>query len=130
MLSTLSRCAPDRQDPVGLLGGALLGAAAGAAGTTALNATTYLDMVLRGRSASSTPEDTMRYLSDLAHVPSPVTGRRSRTGSPVSVASRAWWRAWQPAGSSGSSVLPAGGPARPSASSRRPWWRSWSATSR
>ena len=74
MLSTLSRCAPDRQDPVGLLGGALLGAAAGAAGTTALNATTYLDMVLRGRPASSTPEDTMQYLSDLAHVPIPGDG--------------------------------------------------------
>jgi hypothetical protein len=32
------------------------GAAAGAAGTTALNAVTYLDMVLRGRPASTTPE--------------------------------------------------------------------------
>ncbi|MBA2768664.1 MAG: hypothetical protein H0U35_05970 [Sporichthyaceae bacterium] len=35
------------------------GAAAGAAGTTALNAVTYLDMTWRGRPASSTPEDTV-----------------------------------------------------------------------
>ena len=32
------------------------GAVAGAAGTTALNAATYLDMALRGRPASTTPE--------------------------------------------------------------------------
>src|SRR5262245_17719625 len=42
------------------LGKALLaGAAAGAAGTTALNMATYLDMAVRGRPASSTPEDTV-----------------------------------------------------------------------
>jgi hypothetical protein len=35
------------------------GALAGAAGTTALNAVTYLDMAVRGRPASSTPEDTV-----------------------------------------------------------------------
>jgi len=35
------------------------GAAAGAAGTTALNAVTYLDMAVRGRPTSSTPEDTV-----------------------------------------------------------------------
>jgi hypothetical protein len=34
----------------------LAGAAAGAAGTTALNAVTYLDMAIRGRPASSAPE--------------------------------------------------------------------------
>ncbi len=34
----------------------LLGAAAGAAGTTALNAVTYLDMAWRARPASSTPQ--------------------------------------------------------------------------
>lgn len=34
----------------------LIGAAAGAAGTTALNAATYVDMVWRARPASSTPE--------------------------------------------------------------------------
>jgi hypothetical protein len=37
----------------------LIGAAAGAAGTTALYAATYLDMTLRGRPASSTPERTV-----------------------------------------------------------------------
>lgn len=35
------------------------GALAGAAGTTALNAVTHLDMALRGRPASSTPEQTV-----------------------------------------------------------------------
>ena len=73
MLSTLSRSMSCRRAPGGLLRGALLGAAAGAAGTTALNATTYVDMVLRARAASSTPEDTVQRLSDLAHVPIPGT---------------------------------------------------------
>lgn len=44
----------------------LLGAAAGAAGTTALNTTTYLDMAGRGRPTSSTPEDTVESLVDVA----------------------------------------------------------------
>jgi hypothetical protein len=44
----------------------LRGAAAGAAGTTALNAVTYADMVLRARSSSSTPEKTVQKLSDKA----------------------------------------------------------------
>lgn len=39
---------------------ALRGAAAGAAGTTALNAATYLDMLLRARPASSTPQETVQ----------------------------------------------------------------------
>lgn len=42
----------------------LAGAAAGAAGTTALNATTYLDMSVRGRGTSSTPEDTVEAIAD------------------------------------------------------------------
>ena len=42
------------------------GAAAGAAGTTALNAVTYLDMALRGRPASSTPEQTVGKLTEAA----------------------------------------------------------------
>lgn len=49
----------------------LLGAAAGAAGTTALNALTYIDMAVRGRPASSTPETTVQTLSDKTHVPVP-----------------------------------------------------------
>ena len=40
----------------------LRGAAAGAAGTTALNAVTYLDMTLRGRGTSSTPERSVERL--------------------------------------------------------------------
>ncbi|MCU1665358.1 MAG: hypothetical protein JWR58_5423 [Pseudonocardia sp.] len=42
----------------------LAGLAAGAAGTTALNAVSYLDMVLRARPPSSTPEDTVRRLEE------------------------------------------------------------------
>jgi hypothetical protein len=38
------------------------GLAAGAAGTTALDAVTYLDMAVRGRSPSSTPQDTVEAL--------------------------------------------------------------------
>jgi hypothetical protein len=53
---------------------ALLGAAAGAAGTTALNGVTYLDMAARGRPSSSTPEDTVEALADKAHVPIPGEG--------------------------------------------------------
>jgi hypothetical protein len=37
----------------------IAGALAGAAGTTALNAATYLDMAIRGRPTSSTPEDSV-----------------------------------------------------------------------
>jgi len=54
------------------------GAAAGAAGTTALNAVTYADMVVRGRPASSTPTDTIEALS-----------RRSGIGIPGDDESRA-----------------------------------------
>jgi hypothetical protein len=39
------------------------GLAAGAAGTTALDAVTYLDMAVHGRPASSTPEDTVEILT-------------------------------------------------------------------
>lgn len=49
----------------------LAGAAAGAAGTTALNAVTYLDMVIRGRPTSSTPEQTVERLAQAAHVAIP-----------------------------------------------------------
>jgi hypothetical protein len=42
------------------------GAAAGAAGTTALNAATYLDMAMRGRSTSSAPQDLVKAAADRA----------------------------------------------------------------
>ncbi len=56
------------------LGWALRGAAAGAAGTTALNAVTYLDMAIRGRPGSSTPEEVVEAVADRAHVPIPGDG--------------------------------------------------------
>ena len=59
---------------ISVAGWALRGAAAGAAGTTALNAVTYLDMTLRGRPASSTPERTVEKLAEKAHVPIPGEG--------------------------------------------------------
>ncbi|PZS05117.1 MAG: hypothetical protein DLM56_04050 [Pseudonocardiales bacterium] len=54
-----------------LLGGLAIGAAAGAAGTTALNAVTYLDMAVRGRPSSSTPQDTVEKLAAKADVQIP-----------------------------------------------------------
>jgi hypothetical protein len=54
---------------VGVLGWAVRGAAAGAAGTTALYAVTYLDMAIRGRAASSTPERTVAKLAEQLHLP-------------------------------------------------------------
>ncbi len=51
------------------------GLAAGAAGTTVLNAVTHLDMVLRGRPASTTPERTVDALAATAGVEVPGRGR-------------------------------------------------------
>lgn len=47
------------------------GVLAGAAGTTALNAVTYLDMAVRGRPASSTPQQTIERAAALAGVSLP-----------------------------------------------------------
>ncbi|WP_396448104.1 hypothetical protein [Actinomadura sp.] len=44
------------------------GLIAGAAGTTALNVVTYLDMALRGRPASSTPDQSVEMIADAAGV--------------------------------------------------------------
>jgi hypothetical protein len=54
--------------------GLVIGAAAGAAGTTALNAVTYLDMAVRGRPASHTPENTVNKLASVAHASIPGDG--------------------------------------------------------
>jgi hypothetical protein len=56
------------------------GAAAGAAGTTALNAVTYLDMVWRGRPASSTPEESVERLDARSpvHIPGDGEAREHR----------------------------------------------------
>ncbi len=59
---------------ISTVGWALRGAAAGAAGTTALNAVTYLDMAGRGRGTSSTPEQTVEKLAEKAHVTIPGEG--------------------------------------------------------
>jgi hypothetical protein len=42
--------------------------AAGAAGSTALNVVTYLDMAIRGRPASQSAEETVRRLTEQAHI--------------------------------------------------------------
>ena len=81
MLSVLSRLA--------------WGAAAGAAGTTALNAVTYLDMVVRARPASSTPEETVRQLEDRTSLTlsddgpgsEPAQNRRTALGALLGIAS-------------------------------------------
>lgn len=44
------------------------GLIAGAAGTSALNATTYLDMAVWARGPSSTPQETVQKMADDAHV--------------------------------------------------------------
>jgi len=77
---------------VGAVHGILAGAAAGAAGTTALNLITYLDMTVRGRGASSTPADTVEKLSNAVHVDVPGTGdtrdnRVSALGAVTGIAS-------------------------------------------
>ena len=50
------------------------GAAAGAAGTTALNAATYVDMAVRGRPASQTPQQLVDTVADKAGVDIPGKG--------------------------------------------------------
>src|SRR3954468_3034712 len=63
---------------ISTLGWGLRGAAAGAAGATALNAVTYLDMAGRGRPSSSTPEQTVEALAEKAHVPIPGDEQKRR----------------------------------------------------
>jgi hypothetical protein len=69
--------------------GLLAGAAAGAAGTAALNAATYVDMTVRGRGSSSTPEQTVEAIEERLPVSIPgqdekrenrVTGLGSLSG--------------------------------------------------
>lgn len=69
----------------------LSGAAAGAAGTTALNATTYLDMAVRGRPASKVPERAVEAAAGEAGLEVPGGGdiggnRRSGLGGLTGVA--------------------------------------------
>lgn len=90
--------------------GLLIGAVGGAAGTTALNAITYLDMALRGRPSSNTPQDTVEKLAEKADVriPGDDESRRNRidglgsltglaagigVGAALGLARTAGWRA-------------------------------------
>jgi hypothetical protein len=57
----------------------LHGAAAGAAGTTALDVVSYADMAIRGRPASSTPERTIEALAAAAGLRVPGEGERRRS---------------------------------------------------
>src|SRR3954453_6579096 len=71
----MSRTSFGRGRPrIGVMGWALRGAAAGAAGTTALDLVTYLDMTARGRPPSSTPERTVEKLAEKARLTIPGQG--------------------------------------------------------
>lgn len=73
----------------------LTGIAAGAAGTTALNAVSFLDMAVRARPASSTPSETVRKTERLLGVNLPeedqdgatAANRRSALGALLGIAS-------------------------------------------
>ena len=94
---------------MGIGKGLLVGMAAGAAGTTALNAVTYLDMAIRGRAASSAPETAVQTIGGKLgiEVPGDPDTRQHRTtglgallgiatgvgvGSVLGVARAAGWR--------------------------------------
>jgi hypothetical protein len=57
-----------------MMGNILKGALAGLAGTTALNAATYVDMAVRARPASSTPEQAVEELAKRGGVTIPGEG--------------------------------------------------------
>ena len=59
-----------------MLSGATAGAAAGAAGCAALDATTFLDMAVRGRPTSDAPAQTVEAV--VKHLPVDVPGSNSR----------------------------------------------------
>ncbi|MFC4859358.1 hypothetical protein [Actinophytocola glycyrrhizae] len=98
----------------------LRGVAAGAAGTTALNVATYVDMVLRGRPASQTPEQSVNRLADLTDVHIPAEGRENRVsgaGALLGIVSglvvgaaygAARGAGWRPAGLTASAVATIG----------------------
>lgn len=59
-----------------MIGPLLRGMAAGAAGTTALNAASYADMAYRGRAASTTPATTVEKLAEQVGRPVPGEGEQ------------------------------------------------------
>jgi hypothetical protein len=61
--------------------GILTGAAAGAAGTTALNAATYIDMSVRARPASGAPQQTVEKLAEKADLQVTDDNRLAGLGS-------------------------------------------------
>ncbi len=69
----------------------LAGVAAGAAGTTALNTVTYLDMAARARPASTTPDETVRKMQELTGISlggsvEDAANRRSALGALLGIA--------------------------------------------
>lgn len=72
----------------------LAGIAAGAAGTTALNLATFLDMTVNARPASTTPEDTVRKTEEMTGLTlsadgpdsEAATNRRSAVGALLGIA--------------------------------------------
>lgn len=63
------------------MSGLWAGAAAGAAGTTALNAATYADMAVRARPASDAPQETVDKLAEKADLRVGDDNRRAGLGS-------------------------------------------------
>jgi uncharacterized protein YcfJ len=61
--------------------GLFAGAAAGAAGTTALNAVTYADMAVRARPSSDTPQETVGKLAEKVDRPIQDENRLTGLGS-------------------------------------------------
>lgn len=59
---------------MGLFSALIRGAVAGAAGTTALNAATYLDMAARARPSSSTPQQAVDTIAQKVNRPVPGEG--------------------------------------------------------
>src|SRR4051794_12202282 len=57
----LTGCVEEEQDMIREM---MIGAAAGAAGTAVLNATTYADIAIRGRPPSQLPVETVEKLSE------------------------------------------------------------------
>ena len=64
------------------------GITAGAAGTTALNAVTYLDMATRARPASESPQKAVEELAAHAAIRFPDKAKTAKTGCRVSAP---WW---------------------------------------
>jgi hypothetical protein len=59
----------------------IVGAVAGGAGSAALNLVTYVDMLLRGRPASSVPKADVQELEALASIPEPRCGAERKARS-------------------------------------------------